>query len=235
MEKVLVFVIIFQIIAGHATAKTTASPTSSAQTTANTQSASQQVALNPAWPDRFGNGDEGERRCITALNSGEYRIYVPEDLRGTWRMPLDDKVHFRVVLSRDACVHMKIETGKMEFVPQKADTVFRATRVKGIAVIYARDDCGNEADKIVYPPLKFTVGPMGPMGPQGLQGPMGPQGPKGDNGKDAVVPVVITTKRSNKKWWFIGGAAAAAGVGYAIWYYNCPTCVCPPGFAPGYK
>lgn len=217
--RLMLFVLIIQCFAG----------TSMAQTTASSQSTSQVRVEDPAWPDRFGTGLEGEKRCIAALQSGEYRIYVPEDLRGTWRMPLDDKVYFRVVLSRDACVHMKIETGQKEFVAQKTDTVFRAIRVKGIAVAYARDDCGNETDKIVFPPLKLTVGPMGPEGPQGIQGPAGPQGPKGDNGKDAVVPVVVE-KRSNKKWWLLATAGALGG-GAAYAYSSCIFCKCPPGFA----
>ncbi|MSU45293.1 MAG: collagen-like protein [Candidatus Zambryskibacteria bacterium] len=160
---------------------------------------------------------------------------MPEDLRGTWRTPLDDKVHFRLVIARDACAHMKIETGKKEWVPQKADTVFRATRVKGIAVIYARDDCGNETDAISYPPLKLTVGPKGDKGdtgPQGIPGLKGDNGDKGDPGKDAVVPPPTST-RSNKKWWLLG-VAGVVGAGAAYAYSSCVFCKCPPGFQKAY-
>ena len=207
IARVLIFVLIFQSIGVEVMAQAvTAKP-----------DASQQVAVvpNPAWPDRFGS--DGEKTCIAALESEQYRIYVPENFDGTWRNPLDNKVHFRVWLNRDACVRMTIETGRMEWVPQKADTVFRATRVSGIVKVYARDDCGNGADAISYPPLKLTAGP---------------KGDKGDPGKNAVV-LPPTSTRSNKKWWWIGGAAlAVAGGGYAYWYYSCVNCICPPGTVP---
>lgn len=83
--------------------------------------------------------------------------------------------------------------------------------------------------------MKGDPGPPGPQGMKGEKGDKGDPGPQGPPGKDAVSKPKSKNWLVRNKWWVIGGLAGAGG-GYAIWYYNnCPTCICPPGFAPGYK
>ena len=169
---------------------------------------------------------ESEGECKTALISGAFRFYEPTDLRGTDRLPVDGKVHVLVPLPRNACVHMMTTGGKMEWVPQREGTAFRAQRVDGMLVIYARDDCGNEVDGVSYPVLLGLAGPQGmrglrgPKGEKGDPGLMGPPGPQGPPGRDSVV----VKKKSHKKWWIVAGVVGGAAAGYAVWYYwPCPT------------
>lgn len=195
-----------------------------AQTSATTQDATQPVAVNAL--DRFSGDDNGEAECLAALDSGSYKIYQPTNLKGKWRNPLDNVAHFRVWTPRVGCALMKIEDGQFHFVPQAENTVFRATREKGLVMIYARDDCGNETKKIVYPKLKLAVGPPGPAGPQGPKGDKGDPGPPGPPGKDAVLP----EKKGHGKLigaLIVGGALIGGGI-----YANnaCLFCKCPPGY-----
>jgi hypothetical protein len=120
---------------------------------------------------------------------------------------------------------MKIEIGNGEvdwrWVVQAQDTVLRAQKEKGVLVVYARDDCGNDVDKISYAPAVVATGIQGPQGPKGEQGPPGrdgtpgqpgAKGDKGDqgqpgppgrdgvngrNGIDAITPVPRATAQAN--------------------------------------
>ena len=167
---------------------------------------------------------ESEGECKSALISGAFQFYEPTDLRGTGRLPVDGKVHVLVPLPRNACVHMVTTGGKMEWVPQREGTAFRAQPVNGMLVIYARNDCGNAVDAVSYPVLLGLTGPQGmrglrgPKGEKGDTGLTGPTGPQGPSGRDSVVK-----KKSHKKWWIIAGIAGGVA-GYATWYYwPCPT------------
>lgn len=180
--------------------------------------------------------------CINALVSGQFEYYLPTDLRGTGVNPADGKKNILLPLPRDGCVHMKTAGGIMEWVPQKEGTALRWRREQdGVLVPYARDDCGNPVDGVVYPPSKTLItdeiqrsggkvepGPQGTPGQRGERGLKGDKGDKGDTGppgQQSQAPQHV----SHKKAWIVVGVlatvAAAIGGHYAYEYYK----PCPPG------
>ncbi|MEQ1561385.1 MAG: hypothetical protein ABL899_01525 [Nitrospira sp.] len=125
--------------------------------------------------------------CFVALKAGKY--YVPANLSGAWRLPVNGKTRVLYPLQADACAHMAVDGGKMKFVPQAKDTATRAMVEKGKLVIYARDDCGNKVDKIFYltPPPPQPIIVKGEKGEAGPAGPTGPQGPTGKDGERGLI------------------------------------------------
>lgn len=105
---------------------------------------------------------ETKEGCWAAVNAGEgaYKIYVPKDLRGSKKDPVDGVTSIAAPLetvSGVACVEMKTQRGR-KFVPQAEGTEFRF-RIKADKsledVPYARHDCGNKVYSISYPTPKL--------------------------------------------------------------------------------
>lgn len=139
---------------------------------------------------------DNEKDCLAVLpfSGGEdNQFYKPIELKGHGRMPVNGITQVLVSLPRNGCLHMKVMGGAMKYVPQREGTALRAHPKDGMLVIYARHDCGNPADAVVYPeppkPQKGDPGKDGePCDP--LKNPKcrGPRGFRGYPGKNAVLP-----------------------------------------------
>jgi len=90
-------------------------------------------------------------QCFAALESGEYRYYVPK-AKYSKKLPAADGEGRQVMpIEKDACVHMFTVHG-WQWVAQKDGDKFRFDVKDGKLKIYARDDCGNPAKEIAYLP-----------------------------------------------------------------------------------
>ena len=90
-------------------------------------------------------------QCLAALESGEYRYYVPK-AKYSKKLPAVDGEGRQVMpIEKDACVHMFTVHG-WQWVAQKDGDKFRFDVKDGKLKIYARDDCGNPAKEIAYLP-----------------------------------------------------------------------------------
>lgn len=102
---------------------------------------------------------ETREACHSAVLSGEgaYRIYVPKDLSGAGKNPVDGITKVMAPLETVigvACVEMNTQWGR-KFVPQSEGTEFRfKVNADGSRTPYARHDCGNKVYSISHPTPK---------------------------------------------------------------------------------
>lgn len=102
---------------------------------------------------------ETREACHSAVLSGEgaYRIYVPKDLSGAKKDPVDGVTKVVAPLETAigvACVEMNTQWGR-KFVPQAEGTELRfKVNADGSRTPYARHDCGNKIYSTSYPTPK---------------------------------------------------------------------------------
>jgi hypothetical protein len=106
--------------------------------------------------------------CKSALASGEFSFYKPKFFGLHDKELPNGSTRVKVPLEQAACIHMQTTAG-MKYVPQPAGTELRAFQdANGNLTFYARHDCGNPVDEVLYPsPLdsrqRITVPVTGKM------------------------------------------------------------------------
>ncbi len=127
------------------------------------------------------NTYDTKESCLAILpaeGGSDEIFYRPSDLGNAGVRPVDGKKYVFLPLERNACARMVVEGKVKKWVPQKKGTAFRwYVNESNMLSVYARHDCGNETDEIVFSPL--PIGPRGLQGERGLPGPEGPRGPEG--------------------------------------------------------
>lgn len=150
-------------------------------------------------PDRFPTMDA----CKAAFRTGNYTVYVPTNRSGYGKNPVNNRTIIRSPLTQDGCVH-ELTAGGWHYVVRLKGTQYRwEVPTVGPRKILAEDECGNDADQVVYLPTPTSMAPAAvTRGEPGLQGlpcdpaldPLcrGPEGNPGENGKNGSVrPGVI--------------------------------------------
>ncbi len=130
------------------------------------------------WGQVSSSGDKFYATSEACLG-GARNYYTPKFLSLHNKNPADGVKIVVAPLESDACVYMQV-VGGYAWVWRRAGDKFRWNKNSdGALSIRARDDCGNDAPRIVYPtpPQQLLVGPV-------MRGPAGPAGPPGRDGQD---------------------------------------------------
>lgn len=149
-----------------------------------------------AKPDRFDSAEA----CLAALESGNFRYYVPSFLKP---VPLRSG-EVKRPLEHDACVNLWI-VGRRAWVPQAAGTMYDFSGPTAIR----RSDCGNKTFDVRYPhvPEAAYVPPpvTAPVPPSIIYTPV-PQ----------PLPPPPAVRRSNPWPAIIGAAVVLGGICYFV-------------------
>ena len=108
-----------------------------------------------AKPSTFVSKDE----AIAAYRSGNFTPYQPKFFGLSGTNPVNGTTKVVAGLEEDAVVHL-LTTAGWRWTVQLEGTEYRWDVPAGSAVVYARNDCGNPADEVVYP--KTTPVPATP-------------------------------------------------------------------------
>jgi hypothetical protein len=180
--------------------------------------------VSPDKPNMFTT----KAACEEALESGNFRYYVPKFYGHNSRQPVDGVNRVVVPLESDTCLEMQVVGGR-KFVVQKEGTMFRAHRNSdGSLSLYARDDCGNRVFDVVFPAPDLPVAEREPEPERPALYIPPPPPPREDDWVPSSPPPVVE-KKGGKKWpWLVAGGLLLGGVGLSCATRHWP-CPCPDG------
>ena len=168
-------------------------------------------------PNKFSS----MRECEVAFRSGNYQVYIPTNRSGYGKNPVNNRTIIRAPLPQNACVHEITDVG-WRYVVQLQGTEYRwKVGPSGGRTILAQDECGNDANEVLFlgvgpivSPAGVTKGDKGDKGDPGARGSpgaRGDRGPRGYDGRDfSWKPVAVAT----------GIAAGVGGIWALVKWWN---------------